>query len=520
MALEESWKSGQWSLGVGPLRDGSPHPSGKAEYPELITSKTPVGEHLRLEFVYRITGGRIFYIANNLGPKWATRKCWNCGNRYSPKTSPCCDFCFTPLRDLRMMVTERWDPADYDAFEQFARLRLDLPGLITPKAILRRFNRMLVVYHFNGEHLLTDEPAPLDRDRVIQAGLLMSKVLHALREHGVVLRSLNSRNVLVMADHSVRLFDLDVDAVHHRPVPDRNDTIRLCQLLLPYCAPKIGVVRNILEDGVNGKMDGLKVMGALAELAAQPPVFWPSLASALSNIGLVREMNEDRWTWQPLAKPMVLYVVADGMGGHDAGEVASKIACEVIAAHLAELPATARPKLIEPALIKAIKAASTKIREWGQANGVKPGTTVTAAVVSGRKEAVIAHCGDSRIYACRGSQVKRLTRDHNLAQDIMEAKGLSLEKAMALPHANILTSALGSEDEDLQIDTKVMQGTYGDRLLMCSDGLCGLLPDEIIGKILAAHKNDTRAVRSLVQAALERGAPDNTTVLLVSFAPE
>ena len=520
MALEESWKSGQWNLGVGPLRGGGPHPSGRAEYPELIRANTPVGEHLRLEFVYRITEGRIFYIANNLGPKWATRKCWNCGNRYSHKLSPCCDFCFTPLRDLRMLVSERWDPRGYAPYEQFARLRLNLPGLITPKAILRRFNRMLSVYHFNGEHLLADEPAPMDRDRVIEAALLVSKVLHALREHGVVLRDLTPRNLLIMADHSVRLFDLDVKAVLPQPVPDRYDTIRLCQLLLPYCAPKVGVVRNILEHGASGAMEGLEVMGAFAELAAQPPVFWPSLAAALSNVGLVREMNEDSWTWRPLAKPMVLYVVADGMGGHDAGEVASRLACEVIGDHLAQLPETAQPKLIEPALTKAISAANTKIRQWGEANGVKPGTTVVAAVVSGRKEATIAHCGDSRIYACRGSQASVLTKDHNLAQEIMEQKGISLNEAMALPHAGVLTSALGSEDEDLQIDTKVVQGTYGDRLLLCSDGLWGLLPDEIIGKILAAHKNDTRAARSLVQAALERGAPDNTTVLLVSFAPE
>jgi serine/threonine protein phosphatase PrpC len=513
-------------LGAGPLWNGTPHPSGRAEYPPPTRIGTPIGEHLRVESLVRVCEGRMLYLVNNLGPKWSRRKCWSCGNKYSPSLSKCCSFCLTPLRDLRLLMTERWSETDDEGFEAFAALRLQHFGLVTPLAVYRRLGKLLAIYHYNGEHLLIDEAAPMASDRLVMVGRFLSRVLEFLHQSGIVLRRLTPANVLVMPDDSVRVFDLDVETVladevavrKHKAAPVARDAQALCTMLLPWATPEDIQVRSLLEKGANGRFTNPKQLGdAFEDLAARSGPRPNPRAAAMSEVGLVRDGNEDAWWWRRLADPMVLYALSDGMGGHASGEVASKIACKTVSDVLGTLPAQVPQDAIETGLREAITTANAEIRAYGKKHGAILGATMVAAVVAARKSAVIAHCGDSRAYLWDGAKLVALTRDMNLAREIMDQKKITLEAAMTHPNANVLTSSLGGEVDDLEIETKRVDGKPGQQLVLCSDGLWGPVKDDEIAAILKANKDRGAAVRALVAAAIEAGAPDNVTVVIVEF---
>jgi serine/threonine protein phosphatase PrpC len=223
-----------------------------------------------------------------------------------------------------------------------------------------------------------------------------------------------------------------------------------------------------------------------------------------TDTGRQRNANEDSlFTRAPL------FVVADGMGGAQAGEVASKTAAESFDR---ELP----PGPPEQILRETIELANRTIHERA---GSDPdltgmGTTITAAIVDLEAEEVaIGHVGDSRAYRLRGNKFERLTRDHSLVEEMRRKGQLTDAQAEDHPQRSIITRALGPEPE-VEVDLQTVPAQAGDTFLICSDGLTTMLGDEQIGRLLARATSMSSAVRALVDEANRAGGRDNITVVV------
>lgn len=244
--------------------------------------------------------------------------------------------------------------------------------------------------------------------------------------------------------------------------------------------------------------------------------------AARSDRGRLRPSNEDSLHAAPAppgreASHGRLFIVADGMGGHAAGEVASAIATTVVAERYYAAP-LAPEESPAPALAEAFRAAHEAIRGDADrhAGHRRMGTTCTALLVRGR-DCWVAHIGDSRAYLWRHGGLHRLTRDHNLAEDLHSQGRLSDEELPGHPGQHILTRAMGIDERITpEIDAHPRALAAADRLLLCSDGLQRALSDEDVAEILAEPAADAETTAAtLVREANERGGPDNVSVVLI-----
>ena len=221
-----------------------------------------------------------------------------------------------------------------------------------------------------------------------------------------------------------------------------------------------------------------------------------------TDIGCLRDHNEDSLVVTP-----PLFAVADGMGGHAAGEVASEIAVRVLSELAPEHPdGEALGRAIEEANRAVIQAA----REGRGRQGM--GTTMTAAMLEGER-LVIAQVGDSRAYLLHQGKLQQLTRDHSLMADMIEAGQLTPEEARTHPQRSVITRALGS-DAHLHPAIYEINVETGDRLLICSDGLSGMIFDDQIENTLRRVQDPQRCASQLVNEAIAAGGHDNVTVIV------
>jgi protein phosphatase len=228
-----------------------------------------------------------------------------------------------------------------------------------------------------------------------------------------------------------------------------------------------------------------------------------------TDVGRVRSRNEDALLQRPLRG---LAVVADGMGGHAGGDVASRIAVDVLDDHTREI-GTDRADTLADAVRAAHEAILKAARADPELEGM--GTTVTALWVSDGR-AVIAHVGDSRAYRWRGGTLEQLTTDQTWVQEQVDAGTISPERAREHPFSSVLTGALGVESRELDVQLHRLEIAPGGTFLLCSDGLVARLTDDEVLAVLQEHADDLdAAARALVDAANDAGGPDNITVALV-----
>lgn len=240
--------------------------------------------------------------------------------------------------------------------------------------------------------------------------------------------------------------------------------------------------------------------------------------AGLSDVGRVRQENEDRWFAD--AK-QGLYLVADGMGGSIAGGVAAQIVVQV-------LPRLLRPKLdgvktfddpgIAEHVIAVIVELSDRLRNESklQFGGRVAGSTVVLAVVREHR-AIIAHLGDSRAYLLHDANLQPLTRDHSIVQLLLDTGELTAEEARQHPARGQLTRHVGMQSEPLP-DATVVDLVPGDRLLLCSDGLCGVLDHLELAAILRQQRDPEKACQRLISTANNAGGEDNITAVVLAVS--
>ena len=238
----------------------------------------------------------------------------------------------------------------------------------------------------------------------------------------------------------------------------------------------------------------------------------------ITDVGQSREHNEDAISWDTR---LGLALLADGMGGHNAGEVASILAVDSIKTSLADV---VTPEIVasgvvdyKDAVVDAIGFANREINEQSLENPEYAGMGTTLVLVLFLNRMVIyAHVGDSRIYRFRGSELKRLTSDHSLVQEMIDNGYLSHEEAQESTSRNLITRALGISEE-VDVDIAEQSTEIGDIYLLCSDGLTDLVNDVAIKDILTKNRDDLEcAARTLVDMANRNGGADNISVVLAA----
>lgn len=236
-------------------------------------------------------------------------------------------------------------------------------------------------------------------------------------------------------------------------------------------------------------------------------------------IGNYRENNEDRVFVDDASH---LYVVADGMGGQVAGERASQLAVEVVPVGLAALPVdNVEPNAVREAIRSAVLMANDSILHEGKVdpNTQSMGTTIVLGLCRGQRM-YFAHLGDSRAYLVRNGKIERITTDHNLAQALYEAQTISQEELDTHKFRHVLWKYLGSKEVVEGPDIRDVEVRPGDHFLLATDGLTGVLTDEILCEEIQREPDPQVCAERLVKMALDAGSRDNVTCIVIHVLPD
>jgi len=235
-----------------------------------------------------------------------------------------------------------------------------------------------------------------------------------------------------------------------------------------------------------------------------------SHSAAASNVGKIRSNNQDSGY-----AGHTLFVVADGMGGHAGGDVASAIATKrIMEADRAYVSPQDAEFALQAALIAANSQLAETVFEHAELTGM--GTTVSALVVLDDQVA-IAHIGDSRIYLFRDNELSQITTDHTFVQRLVDSGRITEAEAMVHPRRSVLMRVLGDVESSPEIDTSILATRAGDRWLICSDGLSGVVSNTGIANALRAPLDAQAAADRLIKESLDGGAPDNVTIVIVDI---
>lgn len=235
--------------------------------------------------------------------------------------------------------------------------------------------------------------------------------------------------------------------------------------------------------------------------------------AALSDIGKIRQSNQD----SGYAGPNLL-VLADGMGGPAGGDIASSIAID----HLRSLDTEAdTPEEALESLREAIAQAHQELCERSTQDPALAGLGTTCIAIRRSQNAItMTHIGDSRAYRLRGGELRQMTNDHSFVQYLVDTGQLTPEQAENHPQRSVLLRVLGDSQEDVTLDESQPDFTVGDRWLLCSDGLCGFVSGQTIGKMLYRSETPQQACETLVELALKAGGPDNITCVVADIVED
>lgn len=243
----------------------------------------------------------------------------------------------------------------------------------------------------------------------------------------------------------------------------------------------------------------------MTDTTIRRPLKWNT--SADTNVGMVRKINED----SIMSKPEVgLWAVADGMGGYEAGDVASNM----IVSSLAEIEKHEYLNLFVDDIENKIIDANHRILEYSEImqDGRTLGSTIISLLIKGQV-GVCLWAGDSRLYLLRNNQLQQISRDHSHVQELLDQGTITEEEAINHPDGNVITRAVGTSNE-IYVDIKAFNVQLGDTFLLCSDGLYNAVDESDIEQYM--RSNDTEnSVKQMIVRSLENGAPDNVSVVLV-----
>ena len=485
---------------------------------------TRLSDHYTVEGLVRLSEGRMFYLANDDRPDQSHRKCWSCECEESLRSASHCVRCGAELKTQRFLISARWDDELFEPYMAYHERALTHPGIVPTSNIFHWEGVLCSVSAWNNQTLMIDEGAPLDRAKLIQIALRGVGLLAFMQHNGIELAPLKLANFVQSKEGHFNFFDLEVRGVSEgrlspeRCIPGIQGLAQVLKRLVSlHETPFIAVLNNAIAGKYTRPMDfGRDIETSLQadEVTSNTP-----LEAAMSDVGLLRVLNEDNWGWIQMSPEIQLYVAADGMGGHECGEVASQMAVDTICREAFERLSRVNsisPETLENVLDESFQAANNGIKDHSEKMGNDMGTTLTAAIIYNNELALVANVGDSRGYLMRDDVLHQITRDHSLVARMVEQNRLNPEEARNHPHSNILLRTVGTE-RNVEIDIFSVELEKGDQLLLCSDGLWGEIEDEDIEAILN-HYSDPRIIcREMIRAAHHGGGRDNITVVMVEI---
>lgn len=500
--------------------------SGLRSRPLTFSPGMNLSDYYKVEALIRLAEGRMFYLVNDNRPDRRTRRCWECGCEENPAVQLNCSECGASLATRRFLLSTRWDRDKFDAYLQFFQKQIQHPALLSPCDVFPypEENPVLMcsVVPFSNEGLMLDEAAPLPIERVVAFAQRAAGIVSMLAFHGVRLGWLHRSNFGIRPGGEFVLFDPEVVAVEPRPLTPEEvapSMKELGEILRRYTPVEERAWQSLFRRVEEGEYASAAAFGqALQDEAHRHKRQRLTRHAGMTDVGLVRSLNEDNWGWARLTDGVEIFVVADGMGGHDSGEVASQLAVDTLVSVARDrVDVTPRPSVsvIENILDEAFQEANNTIKSHAEARGNDMGTTLVTCMVVDDQIALCANVGDSRGYLMRNGTLHQITRDHSLVARMVEQNRITAEEARNHPHSNILLRTVGTE-RNVDIDIFQVELEEGDRLILCSDGLWGEVDDAEIEQI-CAQSDDNRAIsRRLVRAAHMGGGKDNITVLVIS----
>jgi len=478
------------------------------------------------------------------------RLCPNCWTETFDLQEQFCSLCGTDLSGvkplhLRYLVRESADEQAYAVEAQLLEMRLEHPGLLMPHAVFAE-----APYGSPRHYLVEPEfplplaasfPLPQELNQVLEWGVSLAQALDYLHRRQVALREVSLNHIAVMGKKACWTnlsaatvsppsdptaagnFSQDVQALGatllYLATGHQHDT----HVQLPEQVETLFSQALTAPTGLSAARFATALETTLQEL--RHPTSVNLIVGRHTDVGQERTLNEDSLltldfaaVFRSNSTPVGLFAVADGMGGHKAGDAASRLAIQAIARQaVSEIlpPAIAGEPLpgVHQWLTATMLAANQSVYDQRQAAGTDMGTTLVMALVVG-DTATIANVGDSRAYFLKQAEIVQITTDHSLVERLVATGQIRPEEAINHPQRNIIYRVMGDQPR-VEADLFEQRLASGEALLLCSDGLSGMVPDEQIWQIWRTAASPQEACDRLVEAANQAGGIDNITVVIV-----
>jgi protein phosphatase len=484
---------------------------------------------------------------------WPVRVCPRCGERGESAQERFCEFCgadlstVTPL-SLRHLARESIEDQAFAVEAKLLEMDLDHPGLILPddffiEAPYGPTRRYLIEPSFPHARA-TRRSVPENTERVLDWGIQLAEALAYLHQNGLFLDDFGLDHISIEGRRA-RWHCLDVirftAQLEPEAIPARTtrNVAQLAEILFYLATEEEEYSPDVPDPAYNvfarslGEHRDLVDAAELAQVMTssleelRKPAHIPLLVGYATDVGQVRVLNEDSLVeasvssvFRSTGTPIGVFGVADGMGGHSAGDVASQTASRVIVqratAEILPRAADGQP-LPDPEewLRDTIRAANEAVHEKRRTAENDMGTTLVVALVAGGQVS-IANVGDSRAYRLSREEIEQITTDHSLVERLVSVGQISREEAAVHPQRNVIYRTIGDKP-DVEIDLTHKSLLPGEALLLCSDGLSGPVPDEKMWHIWRTSTSPQEACERLVEAANQAGGEDNITVIIVQL---
>ncbi len=490
---------------------------------EVLEVGTILRNRYRIEEFLRSEGGMNKYLVVKAEEE-AVRNCWDCGNEAKDLADPFCSVCGAELRKKVYLISEAPLGDFFSAEAELLNKGVLNPGVKRIYDVFEQGERSYLIEDWLPGGFLAEVARPLDKGRVKEMGICLAEALGYLHQKGICRINMGEENIQLYGGlvkiSSLVGCDIEPGAA---PVKKRKKDLKnLSRTLRDLLGDEVNssTLREIFEDGTRGKFSSAEeILKELKRLDLSEILATKELPNVggLTDVGRVRSFNEDNFITERLTGELGLYLVADGMGGHEGGEIASRLAVntilEEVRKKLGAVDAARSKEDYLKILKESTKKANTAVYQYGRDNQKDMGTTATAALVH-RYKVYLANVGDSRAYRIGPEEITGLTVDHSLVAKLISLGRLSPEEARDHPKSNVLYRCIGTE-EKVEVDLFNLEVKEGEFLLLCSDGLWGELKDDEIHSIVRECSSPQQGCWELVRAAKEQGGRDNITAILV-----
>lgn len=476
----------------------------------LLKQGSILNNRYRIEEFYRKMEGCNVYLATD---SEGYKRCWGCGYDGNAKDDVFCNQCGVELGNRVYQILETDGANDFSAEAVFIKKELVHPGIIN---LYDRFfsdqKEYLVAEYVRGA-VITDKKYD---DRLLrESAIVMADIVEYLHSQNISAAGIETEDFLA-GEKGLKLVNLaglrfmEGGISHSRRKKDVKHLAKLLLGLTGDVKEEYKTVSTLNKAAEGGFSSAGKLSEKLEEAAADTGGGDGISVGSITDVGIVRKVNED--SFASMTGEINLFVVADGMGGHQSGDVASSMAVEALISDLQNSIKNSKDNLLN-VLKAAVINANKKVYDFAKANGKDMGTTIAASLLSG-DTLYSANVGDSRAYLIRNSEAMQITKDHSLVARLVELKMAEQKDVRNHPKGNVLLRTIGT-DPKVDVDVYQTKVRKGDYVLLCTDGLWNQVYEDEIAHIVKRAGSLQDACKELVRIANERGGPDNITAILV-----